>query len=118
MTDKHIIHFQNIALVAISDQALQEVELEYLTFLGEGMGLSHKEMVTAIDNLEDADFITPDTEAERKEQLRDAIVIIASKETDIHPAEYASCLTFARQMGFTQKQLDDMVRDFMESLAE
>jgi DNA-binding transcriptional regulator YhcF (GntR family) len=118
MDDKHLIHFQNVALVAISDQALQDEEMEYLTFLGERMGISHESMVKAVENLENADFITPESEMERKEQLQDAIVIIASKNSEINPVEYATCLGFAKQLGFTQAQLDDMVKDFIQSITE
>jgi tellurite resistance protein len=105
---KKLSHFQNVALVAAADEALQEIEMEYLVRIGETLGLTSAEMVEAVRSLPE-NFVIPQTEKEKQEQLDDVLFILTSKADGIHEPEYEACVDFARQLGFSPLQVKEKI---------
>ena len=101
-------HFANLVAIAYSDGYLEEHEKQFLSERAVEYGLNQKEIQNLFEMAEQLQFIVPQNEEEKEEQLSDA-VYMAMIDGEVHEKEYALCLTIAEKLDFRKKDLDYVI---------
>lgn len=104
----NLIHFQNLIAVAFADGTLDEEEEEFLYEMAEDFDIDVEEVKKMIANADQLEFIVPENQDEREEQLVN-IVFMSMLDGEIHENEYEMCLHVAEKLELTKKELDEAI---------
>lgn len=101
-------HFQNIIVIAYADGYLEEQEKEFLAERAIEFGLPYEAVENILQNARDLEFIVPQDEEEKEEQLCDA-VYMSMINGEVCPKEYALCLHLAERMDMSKIDVDRII---------
>lgn len=101
-------HFANLVAVAYSDGYLEKHEEQFLSERAEEYGIDITDVKKLIDKASELEFIVPQNDEEKEEQLSDA-VYMAMIDGKIHEKEYVLCLKIAEKLDFRKKDLDYVI---------
>ena len=103
-----IEHFKNLVAVAVADGILDDEEREFLEDRADELGLPANEVQEIIENADKLEFIVPDNEDDREEQLAD-IVFMSMVDGSIEDKEYELCLNVANRLELKKTDLDEVI---------
>ena len=101
-------HFKNLVTVAVADGYLDGEEREFLLEQAEEQGLDPEKVKHIIENAHELEFIVPDNEEDREEQLAD-IVFLTMIDGEIEEKEYKLCLNIAERLELKKEDLDEVI---------
>lgn len=101
-------HFENLVVVAAADGYMDEDEKDFLADKAEEFGLDASTVAQIISNPQSLSFHVPESIDEKEEQLSD-VVFMAMIDGEIHEKEYSLCLNFAKRLGMTAKDVDEII---------
>lgn len=101
-------HFQNIVVIAFADGYLEEAEKEFLAEKAKELGLSDQVVEEILQNAGQLEFVPPQDEDEKEEQLSDA-VYMSMINGEVDPKEYALCLHLAERMDMGKHDVDRII---------
>ncbi len=101
-------HFQNLVAVAVADGILDEGEMAFLQERADELGLSGREVEDLLAKAHDLEFLIPQNQVDREEQLADA-VFMAMSDGELHEREYHLCCLMAERLDMTREQVDQVV---------
>ena len=104
----NIDHFKNLVAVSVADGHLDDDEREFLEERAEELGLPADDVKNIIDNADKLEFVVPDDEEDREEQLAD-IVFMSMVDGTIEDKEYALCLDIANRLELKKSDLDEVI---------
>ncbi|RMG65094.1 MAG: hypothetical protein D6722_16255 [Bacteroidetes bacterium] len=107
-TERNLITFRNLCVIAHADGALGEAEIRFLEESAEAMGLNWEEVQTLVQQGPDLDFSIPSTEADCYLELR-MVVLMMLADGDLAPQEYARCRQLAERMGIDETYLKEVI---------
>ena len=103
-----IEHFQNIVAVAHADGILDQSEKDFLSDRADDYGFSKETVDKIFKNIDNLEFIIPQNNEEREEQLSDA-VFMAMIDGKVDDREYNLCLKIAEKLDLDRKYLDEVI---------
>ncbi|MDH5366061.1 MAG: TerB family tellurite resistance protein [Cyclobacteriaceae bacterium] len=103
-----LAHFKNLVAVAMVDGYLDDDEREFLEEQAEEFGLPNEEVTKIINNADQLEFIIPESEVDKEEQLAD-IVFITMIDGEIEEKEYELCLNIAKRLELKKNDLDEVI---------
>ncbi|MEO1049207.1 MAG: hypothetical protein AAFX87_01185 [Bacteroidota bacterium] len=101
-------HFKNLVAVAVVDGFLDDDEKVFLEERAEELGLPHDQVHSVIENADKLEFVPPETEEDKDEQLAD-VVYMSMVDGEIEDKEYDLCLHVAERMGMQKSDLDHVI---------
>ncbi len=101
-------HFRNLVAVSVADGFLDDDEKEFLEERAEEFGLPSDEVSEIIAKADTLEFVVPEDEEDREEQLAD-IVFMSMVDGDIEDKEYQLCLNIAERLGLKKEDLDEVI---------
>ncbi|MBC8110748.1 MAG: hypothetical protein H7Y04_06790, partial [Verrucomicrobia bacterium] len=109
---KRMALFQNMALVAVSDNHLAEEEKILLYDIAEKYGLEYggEEEIQIMLSLNQRDLIIPETDEEKYEQFLLAVSMMAA-DGELFENEYKICIRFAEKLGLSQQDVDAVLNN-------
>lgn len=106
--DIRLTHFKNLVAVAVADGYLDDDEREFLIEHAEECGLPSEKVQDIIANAKELEFLVPDSDEDREEQLAD-IVFLTMIDGEIEPKEYELCLNIAKRLELKKEDLDEVI---------
>lgn len=103
-----LAHFKNLVAVAIVDGFLDEDEREFLEEQAAEYGLQTEEVADIINSADQLEFIIPEREEDKEEQLAD-IVFLTMIDGEIEEKEYELCLNIAKRLELKKSDLDEVI---------
>ena len=103
-----IVHFKNLVMVSVVDGFMDEDEKEFLEDRAGELGLPTNEVTDIINNAEKLEFVVPEHEEDREEQLSD-IVFMMMIDGEIEEKEYGLCLNIATRLELKKSDLDEVI---------
>ena len=101
-------HFKNLVAVSMADGFLDEDEKGFLEERAEELGLPSDEVGAIMANADKLEFVVPEDEEDREEQLAD-IVFMSMVDGDIEEKEYQLCLNIAERLELKKNDLDEVI---------
>lgn len=101
-------HFKNLVAVSMADGFLDDDEKEFLEERAEEFGLPRDEVSDIVAKAGKLEFIVPENEEDREEQLAD-IVFMSMVDGDIEEKEYQLCLNIAERLELKKEDLDEVI---------
>jgi tellurite resistance protein len=101
-------HFKNLVAVSVADGFLDEDEKGFLEERAEEFGLPKAEVSEIVENADKLEFIVPEDEEDREEQLAD-IVFMSMLDGEIGDKEYQLCLNIAERLELKKNDLDEVI---------
>lgn len=101
-------HFKNLVAVSLADGFLDDDEREFLEERAEELGLPSDEVSQIMANADKLEFVVPEDEEDREEQLAD-IVFMSMVDGDIEDKEYQLCLNIAERLELKKEDLDEVI---------
>lgn len=103
-----IDHFKNLVAVSLADGHLDDDEREFLEERADELGLPTDEVHAIIANADKLEFVVPENEDDREEQLAD-IVFMSMVDGTIEEKEYELCLNIALRLELKKSDLDEVI---------
>jgi uncharacterized tellurite resistance protein B-like protein len=103
-----IEHFSNLIAVALSDDILDDEEVEFLHERATEIGIPQDEVDRILQNAGELEFLIPMNKVDREEQLGDA-VYMTMVDGEIHEKEYNLCLRLAEKLELDKNYLDHII---------
>jgi hypothetical protein len=103
-----IEHFSNLIAVALSDDILDDEEVEFLHERATEIGIPQDEVDRILQNAGELEFLIPINKVDREEQLGDA-VYMTMVDGEIHEKEYNLCLRLAEKLELDKNYLDHII---------
>jgi tellurite resistance protein len=101
-------HFKNLVAVSVADGNLDDDEKGFLEERAEELGLPSNDVSEIMANADKLEFVVPEEEADREEQLAD-IVFMAMVDGTIEDKEYKLCLNIAERLELKKEDLDEVI---------
>jgi len=101
-------HFKNLVAVSMADGFLDDDEREFLEERAEELGLPSEEVAEVMANTDKLEFVVPEDEEDREEQLAD-IVFMSMVDGTIEDKEYQLCLNIAERLELKKVDLDEVI---------
>lgn len=106
--EKALAYFQNLYLIAVADGRLSPEETKFLVQYAHEIGISPRETTMIMSSIKNLDFIIPESEEEKMNQLEDiALMMLLDKKID--RKEYELCATYADMIGKGRMDLDRII---------
>lgn len=115
MKSEQLSHLSNLIALAYADGRLDITEKELLFKIGDQMGLSKNEVEEKIINAEEVDFIFPEKETVRYQQLYDLIEMMTI-DGHIHDNEVVLLKKYATRLNFKSEMIDPLISKIKEYL--
>ncbi len=107
---KKMSYFQNLYVMAISDNILAEEEKMFLHQIAEEMGLGLKDIEPIMNSApHQLEFITPESHEEKVEQL-ESLVLMVMADKKVFKNELDLCWAFAEKNGFDKKEFEEIMK--------
>lgn len=100
--------FTNLVLVAHADNNLEHEEIKYLIQKAKQLENPYMDANRLIMEVENLEFIVPETLEEKEEQLAD-IVELSLVDGQLHEEEHELCFKIAQRIGFNKQQLEQAI---------
>ena len=110
-----IIHIKNLIHFALADGHLHDKELELIKAVGRRMGLENSEIEKEILNKSSLVPPLPENEVLRFMLFEDLLQIILA-DLKITNEEIRECKRVAKEMGFEEKMVDNLINKMQEHL--
>ena len=108
---------RNLIVLSLSDNTPSREEFEIITKVGARIGLEEADLNRILQRPESIDFIAPQNDDERIEQLYDMVaVMMVDGKIDSREVDY--CKSIAIKLGFMPEVIDDMVAELMDLIVE
>ncbi len=101
-------HFKNLVAVSMVDGVLDDGEKEFLEERADEFGLPSDQVSQIIANADKLEFVVPEDEEGREEQLAD-IVFMSMADGTIEEKEYQLCLNIAERLELKKEDLDEVI---------
>jgi len=101
-------HFKNLVAVSMADGFLDDDEKEFLEERAEELGLPSDAVSEVMANSDKLEFVVPEDEEDREEQLAD-IVFMSMVDGTIEDKEYQLCLNIAERLELKKEDLDEVI---------
>ena len=101
-------HFKNLVAVSMADGFLDDDEKEFLEERAEELGLPSEEVSEVMANTDKLEFVVPEDEEDREEQLAD-IVFMSMVDGTIEDKAYQLCLNIAERLELKKEDLDEVI---------
>lgn len=114
---ERLSHMRNLIVLSLSDNTPSREEFEIITKVGARIGLEEADLKRILERPESIDFIAPQNDDERIEQLYDMVaVMMVDGKIDSREVDY--CKSIAIKLGFMPEVIDDMVAELMDLIVE
>lgn len=113
--NKSLAYFRNIYKIASADGKLTQEEKQLLADIAQKMGITARESVNVMMNINNLDFVIPEKITERFKQLRD-IVEMMIIDKDVHPKEYELCINYAEKIGYSKIIIDNLIEELSSKI--
>ena len=110
-----IIHIKNLIHFALADGHLDDKELELIKAVGRRMGLENSDIETEIQDKSSLAPPLPENEVLRFMLFEDLLKIILA-DLKITNEEIRECKRVAKEMGFEEKMVDNLIGKMQEHL--
>jgi uncharacterized tellurite resistance protein B-like protein len=101
-------HLKALMEVAMADGEIDKFEYEYLLSIAQKMGITEKELQALKDHSVHYEFKVPKDKNESFNRLYELICMMMI-DGEIHKREKQLCSVFARKLGFTMKNIDELI---------
>lgn len=114
---ERLSHMRNLIVLSLSDNTPSREEFEIITKVGARIGLEEADLKRILERPESIDFIAPQNDDERIEQLYEMVaVMMVDGKIDSREVDY--CKSIAIKLGFMPEVIDDMVAELMDLIVE
>jgi spore coat polysaccharide biosynthesis predicted glycosyltransferase SpsG len=106
--EKKLAFFQNLIIVALSDNELDKQESDFLLMIGDRLGLTTEDTRQITDNLSSLSFVIPEERLQKTFELQ-TLVMMMVQDGKLDQKEYNLCREYAGRIGYTEELLDDLI---------
>lgn len=107
---EHLSHLSNLVALIYEDGKLDKKELDLLYRIAERYDIDESEIITILNQQIDFEFHLPESEEEKKNQLKD-LVKMMKIDGNINPSEMLLLKKIADKFSISENVLNELIKE-------